>query len=86
MPSLATSAGPCTLHWMPGCLASALAAWPTSVGVAWLAGRLAHSRAYSVPATSAVAVANSARAAAASATPTATRASARGSALLLVAV
>ena len=34
MPSLATSVGPITLHWMPGCSVKPLAASASSVGVA----------------------------------------------------
>ncbi len=71
---------------MGPCLASALAAPASRVGVAWLPGRLAHSRAYSMPSASAVPRAKPALAAAASATPITTRESARGSAWDLVAV
>ena len=51
MPSLATSLGPNTSHLKLRPEAMALAAWAKSVGVAWLAGRLAHSLANSTPAT-----------------------------------
>src|SRR2546427_7526415 len=56
MPSLATSAGPWILQLMPGSLARARAASASKVGVAWLAGRLAHSRARVMPSAWATAV------------------------------
>ena len=55
MPSLATSLGPSTSQLILACWASACAASPKCWGVAWLAGRLAHSLANSTPATMATA-------------------------------
>ena len=86
MPRRATSAGPCTLHWMRGSLARVLAASASRLGVAWLAGRLPHSRANSTPATKATPLSNPSRALAASGTPTTQRLRLRASTLVLVVV
>ena len=51
MPSLATSLGPNTSHLKARPEAMLLAVSAKCVGVAWLAGRLAHSLANSTPAT-----------------------------------
>ena len=69
MPSLATSLGPSTWQSMPGRLASWRAAPASKVGVAWLAGRLAHSRARATPWAVPSARSKSARAAATLGTP-----------------
>ena len=53
MPSLATSLGPSTSHLKARPEAMVLAVSARCVGVAWLAGRLAHSLANSTPATKA---------------------------------
>ncbi len=75
MPSLATSLGPSTSQPMRGSLASACAASASIVGVAWLAGRLAHSRANSTPRAVPSACWKSPRTASASGTPRVARAS-----------
>ena len=49
IPNLATSLGPKTSQLIAADLARAWAALPSMLGVAWLAGRLAHSLANSMP-------------------------------------
>ena len=73
MPSLATSLGPSTWQAMPGRLASWRAAPASCVGVAWLAGRLAHSRASKTPWAVPSARSKSARTAATLGTPSVAR-------------
>ncbi|MCY1507514.1 hypothetical protein D9M68_417910 [compost metagenome] len=88
MPSFSTSFGPSTSHLMRGSFASPLAASASSVGVAWLAGRLPHSLASSMPATVARASSKALVTAglAASATPSVRWRMLRGSAFDLVVV
>ena len=69
MPSLATSFGPSTSQLMRGNLASPRATSPRCAGVAWLAGRLAHSRASVTPSAMLVAWRKAVRTASASGTP-----------------
>ena len=70
MPNLATSFGPKTAQEILGVLANTWAALPNRVGVAWLAGRLAHSLANSMPWTIAADVVKASfKAALAAATP-----------------
>ena len=58
MPSLVTSFRPMTSQEMRECLAMFLATWARWSGVAWLAGRLPHSRASATPAICALAKSN----------------------------
>src|SRR6218665_919534 len=81
MPRRLTWAGPWTLHWIWGSRPSVLAASANKLGVAWLAGRLLHSRANSTPATRATPQSNPGRAPAASDTPSTPRPRPRASAL-----
>src|SRR3989344_1395107 len=86
MHNRATSAGPLTLHWMRGSLLRVLAASASRVGVAWLAGRLPHSRANSTPATSPPPASKPPRTPGAVGTPTTQRLRLRASTLVLVVV
>ena len=58
MPSLVTSFNPITSQDMRECLAMLFATWAKCSGVAWLAGRLPHSRASATPAICALAKSN----------------------------
>ena len=86
MPKASTSAGPRISALRCDFLASWRAASASSVGVAWLAGRFAHSLASSMPRTVAQPSSKPERTAPASVTPRSTRRIARGCGRLLVAV
>ncbi|MCY1372755.1 hypothetical protein D9M69_599870 [compost metagenome] len=86
MPSASTCLGPSTSVFMPGLRPSLRAASPSMVGVAWLAGRFAHSLANSTPTTWALPTSKPRCTSPAFATPTTTCLTVRALALGLVVV